>query len=320
MRDMSEKLYISSSPHFRSKNSTAKIMADVLIALVPVVIASAVIFGLRSLLIVAFCDISCVILEYVSRKIMKRNNTINDLSALVTGTLLALSLPVTINLLFALFGCVVAIVVVKQFFGGIGNNFVNPAIAGRVAMVVSFPTQMTDWSYVNEIIDSISSATNSVDAITTATPLAGGEWSYLDLFIGNIRGSIGETCVICILMGFAYLLVRRVIKPFVPLCYIGTVAVLAFALGEDPLFHIMSGGVLFAAVFMATDYSTSPLTNKGKIIFGVGCGIITLIIRVFASLPEGVSYAILLMNIITPHIDRLTVPKSFGVSKRMAAK
>ncbi len=210
--------------------------------------------------------------------------------------------------------------VVKQFFGGIGNNFVNPAIAGRVAMVVSFPTQMTDWSYVNEIIDSISSATNSVDAITTATPLAGGEWSYLDLFIGNIRGSIGETCVICILIGFAYLLVRRVIKPFVPLCYIGTVAVLAFALGEDPLFHIMSGGVLFAAVFMATDYSTSPLTNKGKIIFGVGCGIITLIIRVFASLPEGVSYAILLMNIITPHIDRLTVPKSFGVSKRMAAK
>lgn len=307
---MNEQLYVSSSPHFRSKNSTAKIMADVLIALVPVIIASAILFGLRVLLIVAFCDISCILLEYISRKVMKRNNTINDLSALVTGTLLALSLPVTINLLLALFGCVVAIVVAKQFFGGIGNNFINPAIAGRVAMVVSFPTQMTDWSFVKE----------GVDAVTTATPLAGGEWSYIDLWIGNVRGSIGETCTIAILIGFVYLLIRRVIKPIIPLFFIGTIAVLAFAFGENPLFQMLSGGALFVAVFMATDYSTSPLTNKGKVIFGIGCGAITILIRVFGSLPEGVSYAILLMNIITPHIDKLTVPKSFGTPKRSEVK
>lgn len=307
---MENKLYVSSSPHFRSKNSTTKIMADVLIALVPVIIAATIFFGIRVLLIVAFCDIACILLEYVSRKVMKRNNTIHDLSAVVTGTLLALSLPVTINLLLALFGCVVAIVVVKQFFGGIGNNFVNPAIAGRVAMVVSFPIQMTDWTFVNE----------TVDAVTTATPLAGGEWSYIDLLIGNVRGSIGETCTIAILIGFVYLVIRRVIKPIIPLCFIGAIAVLAFVFGEDPIYQMLGGGALFVAVFMATDYSTSPLTNKGKIIFGIGCGTITILIRVFGSLSEGVSYAILLMNIITPHIDRLTIPKSFGAPKKAVSK
>lgn len=299
---LKEKLFISSSPHLRGNDSTARIMADVLIALIPVVIASTIIFGPRVLLIVAFCNISCVLLEYICRKIMKRDVTIGDLSALVTGTLLALSLPVTINLFLAFFGCVVAIIIAKQFFGGIGQNFVNPAIAARVAMVVSFPTQMTNWAKIGD----------NVDAVTTATPLGGGEWTYTDLFLGNIRGSIGETCALAILIGLIYLLVRRVIKPIIPLCFVGTVALGAFVFGEDPLYHVLSGGLLMVAVYMATDYTTSPLTNKGKVIFGIGCGLITILIRVFASLPEGVSYSVLLMNIITPHIDRLTVPKTFG--------
>ncbi|HAN21540.1 MAG: hypothetical protein A2Y15_00560 [Clostridiales bacterium GWF2_36_10] len=307
---MTEKLFVSSSPHFRGKDSTARIMSDVLIALVPAIIAATIVFGYRVLLIVTFCVTACIVLEYISRKVMKRDMTISDLSAPVTGTLLALSLPVTINLFYALFGCIVAIVVAKQFFGGIGHNFINPAIAGRVAMVVSFPTQMTDWSFVNE----------TVDAVSTATPLAGGDWSHMDLFLGNVRGSIGETSALAIFIGFAYLLIRRVIKPIVPLSFVGTVALLAFAFGDDPLFHVLGGGLLFVAVFMATDYSTSPLSNKGKVIFGIGCGVITILIRVFAALPDGVSYAILLMNIITPHIDRLTVPKTFGAKKSVVGK
>ena len=313
---LKEKLFVSSSPHFRGKDSTARIMSDVLIALVPVIIASAVIFGPRVLLIVAFCVSCCIALEYICRRIMKRHMTINDLSAAVTGTLLALSLPVTINLFLALFGCVVAIVVSKQFFGGIGQNYINPAIAGRVAMVVSFPTQMTDWSLMGEKLDAIT--TGTTDAVTTATPLAGGDWGYLDLFLGNIRGSIGETCAAAILIGFVYLLVRRIIKPIIPICFAGTVAVLAFVFGQDPLFHLLSGGLLFVAVFMATDYSTSPLSSKGKVFFGIGCGVITVLIRVFGALPEGVSFAILLMNITTPHIDRLTVPKTFGTKRGKA--
>jgi electron transport complex protein RnfD len=301
---LKEKLYVSSSPHFRGNNSTARIMGDVLIALVPAVIAGTIFFGLRVLLIVAFCNIACVLLEYISRKVMKRDNTVGDLSALVTGTLLALSLPVTINLALAFFGCVVAIVVVKQFFGGLGQNFINPAITGRVAMVVSFPTQMTDWSFTSG---------GTLDALTTATPRApGGQWTYLDLFTGNINGSIGETCKIAILVGFVYLTVRRVINPIIPILYVGTVAALAPLLGQDPLFHILSGGLLFVAVFMATDYVTSPLSMKGKAIYAIGLGVFTLLIRIYSNLPECVSYAVMLMNIITPHIDRLTVPKPFG--------
>jgi electron transport complex protein RnfD len=217
---LNEKLYVSSSPHFRGKNSTTRIMGDVLIALVPAIIAASIIFGLRVLLIVAFCDISCVLLEYLCRKVMKRDNTISDLSALVTGTLLALSLPVTINLLLAFFGCVVAIVVAKQFFGGLGQNFINPAIAGRVAMVVSFPTQMTNWSGFKQITDAVSTATPR----STEAP---AHWTYLDLFTGNVNGSIGETCKIAILIGFIYLTVRLVINPIIPVLYVGTVAALA---------------------------------------------------------------------------------------------
>ncbi|HOK69789.1 MAG TPA: RnfABCDGE type electron transport complex subunit D [Bacillota bacterium] len=302
---MTEKLYVSSSPHFRGKNSTARIMGNVLIALIPAVVAGTILFGWRVLLIIAFCNVSCVLLEYLCRKVMKRENTIGDLSAMVTGTLLALSLPVTIPLALAFFGCAVAIVVAKQFFGGLGQNFINPAVTGRVAMAVSFPSQMTDWSLLN----------GALDAVTAATPRApDGQWTYLDLFLGNVNGSVGETCKIAILAGFVYLTVRRVINPIIPVLYVGSVAALSPLFGQDPLFEVLSGGLLFVAVFMATDYVTSPLSMKGKAIYAVGLGVITILIRVYASLPECVSFAVMLMNILTPHIDRLTVPKPFGAS------
>lgn len=308
---LTEKLYVSSSPHFRGKNSTARIMGDVLIALIPAVIAGTILFGWRVLLIVAFCNASCVLLEYICRKVMKRENTIGDLSALVTGTLLALSLPVTINLALAFFGCVVAIVVAKQFFGGLGQNFINPAITGRVAMVMSFPSQMTDWSLLN----------GTLDAVSTATPRApGGQWTYMDLFLGNVNGSVGETCKIAILIGFVYLTVRRAINPVIPVLYVGTVAALSPLFGKNPLFEVLSGGLLFVAVFMATDYVTGPISIKGKVIYAVGLGVITILIRVYSNLPECVSYAVMLMNILTPHIDRLTVPKPFGASTSDAKK
>lgn len=308
---LTEKLYVSSSPHFRGKNSTARIMGGVLIALIPAVIAGTILFGWRVLLIVAFCNASCVLLEYICRKVMKRENTIGDLSALVTGTLLALSLPVTINLALAFFGCVVAIVVAKQFFGGLGQNFINPAITGRVAMVMSFPSQMTDWSLLN----------GTLDAVSTATPRApGGQWTYMDLFLGNVNGSVGETCKIAILIGFVYLTVRRAINPVIPVLYVGTVAALSPLFGKNPLFEVLSGGLLFVAVFMATDYVTGPISIKGKVIYAVGLGVITILIRVYSNLPECVSYAVMLMNILTPHIDRLTVPKPFGASTSDAKK
>lgn len=308
---LTEKLYVSSSPHFRGKNSTARIMGGVLIALIPAVIAGTILFGWQVLLIVAFCNASCVLLEYICRKVMKRENTIGDLSALVTGTLLALSLPVTINLALAFFGCVVAIVVAKQFFGGLGQNFINPAITGRVAMVMSFPSQMTDWSLLN----------GTLDAVSTATPRApGGQWTYMDLFLGNVNGSVGETCKIAILIGFVYLTVRRAINPVIPVLYVGTVAALSPLFGKNPLFEVLSGGLLFVAVFMATDYVTGPISIKGKVIYAVGLGVITILIRVYSNLPECVSYAVMLMNILTPHIDRLTVPKPFGASTSDAKK
>ncbi len=315
---MKNKLYVSSSPHFRGEDSTAIIMGDVLLALVPAVMAATYFFGYRVLLVVSFCIASCVVLEFLSRKAMKRDVTVGDLSAVVTGALLALSLPADINLFYAFFGCVVAIVVAKQFFGGIGQNFVNPAITARVAMVVSFPTAMATWPAAREIGRALTPLT---DGITGATPLdgvvTGGEQiSYLDMFLGNnVGGSMGETCAWAILIGFAYLLMRRVIKPIIPVAFVGTVALLSYVLGADPWFQVLAGGVLFVAVFMATDYATSPLTNKGKVIFGVGCGVITVLIRLYGSLPEGVSYAVLIMNVLTPYIDRKTITKTFGKKK-----
>lgn len=316
---MNGNMYVSASPHLRSGISTASVMRDVVIALVPSVIAGSIIFGVRALLIVLLTVASCVVSEYIARKVMKRSNTIGDLSAVVTGVLLGLNYPVGINPFIAVFGGVVAIVVAKQMFGGIGQNFVNPALAGRIILLVSFPTDMTTWAspfYYTQ---------GSVDAVTSATPLAQNaagtfSGSYMDLFLGNVGGCIGETCALAILAGGAYLIARKVISPTIPVTFIATVFVLALIMGQDPLFHILSGGVMLGAFFMATDYTTSPITPKGKVIFAVGCGLMTMLIRVYANLPEGVSFSILLMNILVPHIENLTRPRAFGEIKEKIKK
>ena len=302
------KLTVTSSPHIRGKRTTAHIMGDVLIALSPAVVAATVLYGWRALLLIAFTTLSCVLLEYLSRLVMKRKNTVSDLSAAVTGVLLALTLPPDIPLHYTLVGSVAAIVVTKQMFGGIGCNFANPALVGRIVMLVSFPGPMT--SFRDTVFH---------DAVTGATPLNpsyAGDASYLDMFFGNIGGSIGETCKLAILLGLIYLLVRRVIPPIVPIVYVGTVALFTLCVGEDVLFAVLSGGLLFGAVFMATDYVTTPVTPLGKVIFAVGCGLITVLIRLYAKMDESVSYAIVLMNIVTPLIDRVTKTTPFGVKKK----
>ncbi len=307
---MEEKLYVSSSPHLRSGVNTKKIMLDVLIALMPALVAAVIIFGIRVLFVVGVTVLSCIISEYICRKLMKRENTVSDLSAVVTGVLLAFNLPVSIKLWMAALGGVIAIVVVKQMFGGLGQNFVNPALISRIVLMVSFPQAMTSWP------KPFSGTYLGPDSVTTATPLAmlksssGDLPNYLEMFLGFRGGCLGETCILAIIIGGIYLILRGVIKPTIPLCFISTVFIMSFFLGRDPLFEILSGGLFLGAVFMATDYVTSPLTTKGKIIYSVGCGLITIIIRSFGTLPEGVSFSIILMNILVPHIEYLTLPKA----------
>lgn len=303
---MNENLLMSPSPHIKNNNSTQKIMLNVIIATVPAIIASAIIFGLRALLVILVTVLSCVASEYLSRKIMKRDNTINDLSSVVTGILLAFNLPVNIKFSIAIFGGIIAIVVTKQMFGGLGQNFVNPAICARIILMVSFPSAMSSWPVP------YTRAISSADMITSATPLAKTattHFTYLDLFLGNRPGCLGEICALALILGGIYLIFKKVISPIIPLCFVGTVFVFTLILGKDPLFHILSGGLLLGAIFMATDYVTSPITFKGKIIFAIGCGIITVLIRIYGSLPEGVSFSILLMNILVPHIENLTLKK-----------
>ncbi len=311
-----EKLIVSSSPHFNGGKTTQNIMLDVIIALTPAMIASVILFGFRAAVVILTCVAACVASEYLSRRVMKRTQTVGDLSCVVTGILLALNLPSTINPLIAIFGSVAAIVVVKQMFGGIGQNFVNPALTGRIILLNSFPSRMTHWV---QPFDYAAGA----DAVTTATPLGilkegGGELpSYLDLFLGNTGGCLGETCALALLLGGIYLIVRRVISPVIPLTYLGTVAVLSFFMGRDPLFDLLSGGLLLGAIFMATDYTTSPLYFWGRVAFAFGCGLITMLIRQYGSLPEGVSYSIILMNILTPLIERYIKPRPFGAMKKL---
>lgn len=328
---MENKFVVSSSPHIRANSSTQRIMLDVIIALLPAMAVGIYYFGLNAVWVVFVCILSCVLSEYLTRKILKRESTISDLSAVVTGLLLALNLPPTIPLWMAAIGGVVAIVIVKQLFGGLGQNFMNPALVARVFLLNAFLKQMTTFESLG--LDVISSAT-SPDTLSSATPLykmkefvRGTEVKlpeYWDLFIGNIPGCIGEISVAALLIGAAYLLYRRVIGPEIPLTFIASTALVTWIFGGrtlftgDWLYHILSGGLMIGAFFMATDYATSPVTFKGRIIMGVGCGILTAIIRLYTGYPEGVSYAILLMNICVPLIDRYTVPKSFGGEKAVA--
>lgn len=303
------KLISSMSPHFHSPITTQKIMLDVIIALMPAAVASVIIFGWRSLLVIGVCVAVCVFCEWGFEKICKKENTISDLSAVVTGLLLAFNLPVSIPLWQAAFGSLVAIVVVKQLFGGIGQNFANPAITARIIMMTAFSGTMTSWVFP--------------DANSTATPLAlfaKGETdslpSLMNMFLGERGGCLGETCILALLLGGIYLVIRRVITWHTPVAFIGTVALMSLFCGRDVLYQLMSGGLVLGAVFMATDYSSSPATKWGKIIAGIFCGLITVLIRFWGNFPEGVSFSILLMNILTPYIEKLTRAKPLGGVKR----
>jgi len=311
---MSNKLKLSVSPHIHSGQSTAGIMRDVLISLLPAAIAGTVIFGLRSLLVIAICVAACVGFEALFNVIIKKDQTIGDLSAAVTGLLLALNLPANIPLWQCVVGALFAIVVVKCLFGGIGCNPVNPAITARVFMLIAFGSM------------TVQAFPTVVDTVSSATPLSLSDkadmLSLLDMFLGLKGGAIGETCGLALLLGFVYLLIRRVITWHVPVAYIGTVFVCSFFMeGMDftaALAMILSGGLFIGAIFMATDYVTSPSTAAGKLIFGLGAGLITFVIRYFGVYPEGVSFAILFMNILTPYIDSWTRHKVFGVGGKKA--
>lgn len=313
---MSDNFLVTASPHLHSGSSSIKIMRDVIIALVPAVIAAGIIFGLRSLLVILTCVTSCVLSEYLFRKLLKRPNATYDLTAVITGLLLGLNLPVSLPLWMAAIGGIVAIVIVKECFGGVGQNFVNPAITARIVLLMSFSSAMSVWNqpfyYLHQTTDALTSA-SYFQALQTGAEIP----SLLNMFLGVRSGSLGETSALALLLGFAYLLWRRIIEPTIPVIFIGTVGLLSWLLGGEPLYQMMSGGLLLGAIFMATDYTTSPTTRTGQIIYAFGCGLITVLIRFFAALPEGVSYAILLMNIITPLIDRYTIPKAFGTKKEV---
>ena len=293
---------VAASPHVTTKNSTAVIMRDVLIALLPAVIAGCVVFGLRALLVVAVTTAACVFFEWGFEKLCHTPSTISDLSAAVTGVLLAMNLPVSIPLWQAVCGALVAIVAVKGLFGGIGKNFANPAITARIVMFLAFSKTMTAWVFP--------------DAVSSATPLAmmanGESVDYLTLLLGNHGGCLGETSALALLIGFAYLLIRGVISWHTPVCFVGTVFVMSLILGQDAVGQILSGGLMLGAIFMATDYSTTPSTNWGRVLFGIGAGLLTVLIRFYGAYAEGVSFAILFMNILTPYLSKWTETKPFG--------
>lgn len=305
---MENQLHISVSPHIRSPRSTRSIMLDVVLSLLPATAAGIVLFGGKALAVVVTCIAAAVLSEAIFNWIVKKEQTVGDLSAVVTGLLLALNLPADLPLWQAVVGAVFAIVIVKCFFGGIGCNLVNPAITARVFMLVAFGT-MAQASFP---VDSASSATPLVELQSGNVP------NLLELFIGKNGGSIGETSVLALLIGFIYLLCRRVISWHLPVAYIGTVFLFTFAVQGDltvSLAYLLSGGLFIGAIFMATDYVTSPATPFGKLLFGLGAGIITVMIRFWGIYPEGVSFAILLMNILNPFIDKWTARKVFGGKK-----
>ena len=318
-------------PQVRAKRGTREIMLDVIIALLPALCVGVWQFGAQALIPLAVSIVSCVFFEWAYRKLMKKPDSIGDLSAVVTGILLAYTLPANCKWWLPIIGAFFAIVVVKQLYGGLGKNFLNPALAGRAALVACYTSQMTKW------IDPASGKAplfGGADVVTAATPLAmmkGGEfaevtaqYSLSDMFIGNIGGSLGEISAMMLLIGGLYLIFRKVISWQIPVAYIGTVAVLTFLFpqGNDAmswmLYNVLGGGLFLGAFFMATDYVTSPVTKKGQLIFGIGCGLITVFIRYFGSYPEGVCYSILVMNCCTWIIDKYTKPTRFGVDKKAA--
>ncbi len=322
-------LTISSSPHAHSPVTTQTIMRDVLIALVPALLGSIYFFGFRALLVTLISAAACVFFEWGFCKVRKLHCKTYDLSAVVTGVLLAFVCPVTIPYWTIILGDFFAIVLVKMLFGGLGKNIVNPALAGR-AFLFSWPVLMSSWVKVG--FDNAAGLLSTADAVTAATPMSAmhqgalPEESILDMFLGNIGGCIGETSALLLIIGFAYLLYRKVITARIPLAYIGTVAILAFLFpqGNDRIAwmaaQVFGGGLMLGAIFMATDYVTSPLTKLGQIVYGIGCGVITILIRYFGGYSEGVTYAILCMNACAVLLDKIGRPVKFGAPKKEAAK
>lgn len=328
-------LTASSSPHIRSKEDVSIIMRDVVIALIPALACAIYFFGINALLLTIISVLTSVLAEALVQKLTKKPITINDWSAVVTGILLAFNLPVTAPWWLAVVGAAFAIIIVKQVFGGIGQNFMNPALAARAFLLASWPTRMTGTAFIwPRTADAVSSSTplgllsaSMADATSSATASASATLatielpSYLDLFVGNIAGTIGETSALALLIGGAYLLYRGVISWRIPIIYLGTVAVMSFVFGGNQLFsgdviyHLLSGGLMLGAIFMATDYSSSPVTPRGQIIYALGCGILTAVIRLWGGYPEGVSYSVLLMNVAAPLIDKYTRPRVYGEVK-----
>jgi len=311
------KLSMMAAPHLRSEDNVRKIMLDVLIALSPAAVWAVVSFGLKALALILVCTLGAEALEFIVMRFVRQKKSFRpDLSGSVTGLLLALNLSVSVEWWQALIGVFVAIVIAKAVFGGLGKNFFNPALVGRVFLLISFPVQMTTWF-------------NPFDMQTTATPMAilkqGAPrvFSLQEMFLGTIPGSIGEVSALLLLLGFGWLLLRKRVTPFIPIAYVGTVAIMAsifYAVNPgfgSPLYHIFGGGLMLGALFMATDMVTSPMSIKGHIIFGIGCGAVTMIIRLFGGYPEGVSFAILVMNAFVPLIDMGTKPKIFGKPKKV---
>ena len=316
-----DNLIVSSSPHIVTNMDTQKTMAMVLIALAPSFCVSVWVFGLRVITLTLVCVAASMFFEWAYNKLMKRPQTVGDLSSAVTGVLIAFNVPSELPYWIAIIGCFVAIIIVKQLYGGIGKNLVNPAITARIVLFISFATEMTTWPLPRMAVDGASSA----------TPLGilkegGGELpSNLIMFIGNIGGSMGEVSAVALLIGGLFLIWKKIISPIIPACFIGTVFVFAViyygVTGDgDPLqmgiFHVLAGGVMLGAFFMATDYVTSPILPMGKVIFGIGCGLITMLIRLMGSYPEGVSFSILLMNVLTPLIDNFCQKRMYGGAKK----
>ncbi|OUN45666.1 Na+-transporting NADH:ubiquinone oxidoreductase subunit D [Anaerotignum lactatifermentans] len=306
---------VSGTPHVRSKESIQSIMRDVIIALIPATAMGIYFFGIPALILIAVSIVASVFFEWLYQKLLKKPVTISDLSAVVTGLLLAMNLPASAPIWVPIVGAAFAIIFAKQLFGGLGQNFINPALAGRAFLLASYPTEMTSWTAPVGF--------SGADAAAVATPLATlktgvmPDASLTDVILGtNIGGCIGETCAVALIIGGIYLLVKHVISWRIPVLYILTVFVLTAAIGRKglrvPVYEIFTGGLMLGAFFMATDYASSPVTPKGQIIFAIGCGIITTLIRIFGGYPEGVSYSILIMNLAVPLIERFTEPKIFG--------
>lgn len=317
---MSELLNVSASPHVRSKDTTKSIMRDVAIAMIPASVFGIYNFGINALILLVTCVATCVLAEYFFEKGMQRPITTYDYSAVVTGMILALNLPVTVPIWMAIIGSLFAIIVVKQLFGGLGQNFMNPALAARCFLMISFTGRMTNFAI--EKGNAFVHGAMGIDGFSGATPLAavkaGESVDLLNMFVGGTAGTIGETSAVCLLIGAAYLLIKKVISPRIPFIYIGTVLLFALIFGGHGLdfnylgAQLLGGGLIFGAFFMATDYVTSPITPMGQIIFAIILGILTGIFRLFGGSAEGVSYAIIISNLLVPLIERVTIPVPFG--------